>query len=792
MRRFTLALALSGAVAASGCGGSASSNTGGARGVAEGTFKITVQNGQDGNTSLAITSGYVQSTPAGLDCGVAPHGACSFDFAAKNPDGTPATVVLTATAVTGKLFLGWAGDCSALGNVCNVSGAADHYVVALFGTQADRTGHPNWSDPAVHASSMRQILTTATLAGTYQCGNCHGAKLTGAGLAPSCFTAGCHTAGTLHGIVANTSLAYDAIPTDATGGPRVTAVCITCHGPEVAGLMKTQHWTWRGPTPQLYALDATFQPTSTLLNPGTIGKANYVNNYCVSVAANEKRCDQCHAGYGNPGTNVSAHSATYLNDPTRVDCLICHAASVTGNMAGGGYNKIAGAFGAAGSAVGPGTPWATAAQLKAWATAPQLPTRENCGWCHFNGGGADSVKIMSTALRTPPVSVDVHMSTDTANGGQNLVCADCHAAPGHQIKGAGIHVPTNFARLACSDCHGAAPHPSATLNGHLDAIGCETCHIPAYSRGMPGKMDWDWSTAGWKTAAFPHPATVYACTIGLIEVPYDNNNCATAGGVKTKKYDYMKGNFSWAQNVPPTYAWYNGTMSHVTTDDKGAFTIETGLTTAFGDRITLAAPLGARGNGKIFPFKVMKGRQAVYVDDAGGSSFVITPNLFAETAADGGFWGVIAAQPPGTVHTYTYLGTVSTDAFGAPTAPLAGDFVLGQGTFVGTSYGGYTIGTNYSIETLLSAVFTKGSIAAGQVPAGTPSFAKFAGPGTTGWDWRYTKMYLDLEHEVAPASQAIGAGGNCTACHSATPVIPICQLYAGVPAAELPWGVTCP
>jgi hypothetical protein len=806
MRRITLALALSGAVAGTGCsGGGGTTGSGGNQGVPGQTFTITIQNGQNG-AALAIKDGYVTSSPPGIDCGLAPHTACSFEFPVvdADADGLQDSVTLTATAVgTGKLFLGWAGDCSSLTNVCTVTGWADKYVLATFGTQADRTGHPNWSDLLVHENAMKALLQPP-LAGTYQCANCHGPRLTGAGLAPSCFSGSCHAAGSLHAKVALSSAgtatatnpadgagAYDTLPTDATGGPRVTAVCITCHAAQATSLMATQHWKWRGSTPQLVDLDATFQPSGVPNDPGTIGKENYVNNYCVSVASNERRCDQCHAGYGNPGTNASARSATYIGDQTRVDCLICHSGSVTGNMAAGGYNKIAGAFGAAGNAVGPGTPWATGAQLKAWATTPQLPTRENCGWCHFNGGGADSVKIMSTALRTPPVSVDVHMSTDAANGGQNLVCADCHAAPGHRIKGAGIHVPTNTGRLACADCHGEAPHPSATMNDHVAAISCETCHIPAYSRGMPGKIDWDWSTAGWKTPAFTHPATLYACVTNTTEVPYDNNNCLTAGGVKVKKYDYMKGTFAWGQNVPPVYAWYDGTMSHVTTADKGAFTIETGLTPAFADRITLAAPLGARGNGKIFPFKVMMGRQAVYVDDAGGNSFVITPNLFHDPAdgADGGFWGVLSAQPPSTIHSYEYTSAVTTDAFGAPAGPLDGSFVLGPGSGTATAFGGYTFGTPYSIETLLSKAFTRGATLAGQYTGGT--MARFDGTNP-GWDWRYTKMYLDLEHEVAPASQAIGAGGNCTACHGASPAIPICQLYGGVPAAELPWGVTCP
>jgi hypothetical protein len=579
-------------------------------------------------------------------------------------------------------------------------------------------------------------------------------------------------------------------------GPAVTAECVKCHAAQAEAFMQTQHWTWEGSTPELYDVGADFLPTTTLKNPGTIGKANLVNNYCVSVAANERRCDQCHAGYGNATTNLSARTATMVNDPTRVDCLVCHTSKIQGNMAGSAsatsaegalYNKVAGAFGAAGYAVGPGSSVATPDQLRSFAQSIQRPTRENCGYCHFNGGGADSVKIMGTQLRSPAVGTDVHMSADAANGGQNMTCADCHAVPGHGIKGAGVHTPTNGARLECSECHGDAPHANATLDAHTATIACQTCHIPAYSRAMPQKTDWDWSTAGWKTPAFPHPATIYVCVSGTTEVAYDGANCATAGGTKVKKYDYMKGTFSWGQNVAPSYRWYDGTMTHVTTDDVGAFTIETGLTPDLDDRITLSSPRGARGSGKIFPFKVMKGRQAVYVD--GSSSFIITPNLFHDGAdgADGGFWGVLAAQPPGTVHSYAYTSPVTTDAFGAPAGPLSGDFVLGAGSGTATAFGGYTFGTTYAIETLLSKAFTKGATLAGQYSG--PTMSRFDGVNP-GWDWRYTKMYLDLEHEVAPAAQAIGAGGSCAACHGPSPVIPICELYQG--AAALPWGVTCP
>lgn len=827
MRRISLALALAGAVAA-GCGqSSAPSVSGGSKGIESQRFKLTVRGEKAVRYAGALTradgtvdpsfdgtlmlpeGGVVTVAGTSLDCGIdatgTAHPTCQTLIPYQDPATSPGSALTVSALNAGFTVYAWAGACGGQG-ACAVVMNADRFVAVRFARDTAGLGsHPDLHDPAVHSPAYFAGVTGA--AGSYRCTDCHGASLQGAGLAPACGS--CHTAAAVTFFRTNTAaVAHDAANVAFTAmfagvaggtagdGPAVTAVCNACHHTRAAEFMQTQHWTWKGPTPQLRALDSTFQATAGVENPGTIGKANLINNFCVSVASSERRCDQCHAGYGNPGTNTSARSATYLADPTRVDCLICHARSVTGNMAAGGYNKIAGAFGAAGAAVGPGTPYATAAQLKDWAANVQLPTRENCGWCHFNGGGADSVKIMGTQLRTPLVTTDVHMSADTANGGLDMGCAACHSAGAHRIRGAGVHTPTSSARVSCSDCHTDAPHASATLDAHTATIACQTCHIPALSRQMPQKTDWDWSTAGAKQLGTG--GTIYACVSGSTEVPYDGNNCLTAGGAKVKKYDYMKGTFAWGQNVAPTYRWYNGTMTHVVTGDKGAFTVETGLTPA--SRITLSAPLGSRGDGKIAPFKVMTGRQAVYVDDASGGSFIITPNLFHDGAdgADGGFWGVLSAQPPGTTHAYTYLGTITPDAFGAPDAPLAGSFVLNQtATFTGTSYGGYTVNAagdqtvTYSIETLLAKVFTRGATLAGQVPAGTAQFARFDGTNP-GWDWRYTRMFLDLEHEVAPKAQAIGAGGNCAACHGPSPVIPICELYAGVPASELPWGVTCP
>lgn len=518
----------------------------------------------------------------------------------------------------------------------------------------------------------------------------------------------------------------------------VTAECVKCHAAQATQVMGTLHWTWAGPTPELHRLvDFVADPT-TALNPGNIGKKNLINNFCVAVASNEKRCDQCHAGYGGdpdatkPQKSARAYTTADSSIPLehRVDCLICHA-----DLTATGYAKAPATF---------GVPAATVDLAAAASSVKGEPARENCGACHFYAGGGDNVKLMGSALKNPSVDLDVHM-------GNGTTCAACHSEPGHQFKGAGIHVPANNGRASCEDCHGATPHAGkfaqgATFDAHTNAIACQTCHIPTFSRGQFAKMDWDWATAGDKSKG----------TNGVVKTAVNDAGVPTAGGTEVTTYDYIKGDFVWKRNVKPAYAWYNGKMVHVTAMDKGAFTAETGLSGDHHDRITLGAPLGSGDDptAKIFPFKLMHGRQAVYVD--GDNSFVIVPNVFGPA----GFWGVV--QSAG----YTYdAGT------GMYTAPNAATPVT----------------TPTPLDDLLSAAFTKGAKAAGQLAADAPAMVKSDGT-SAGWAWRYTKLYMDLNHEVAPKDQALGAGANCTtACHSATPVIDWTAL--GYTCAN-PWG--CP
>ena len=193
----------------------------------------------------------------------------------------------------------------------------------------------------------------------------------------------------------------------------------------------------------------------------------------------------------------------------------------------------------------------------------------------------------------------------------------------------------------------------------------------------------------------------------------------------------------------------SGTLTH--TRVVAGKSVSLGTTPADSNRITLGEPVGSRADGKIMPFKLMRGRQAIYID--GANSFVINPNVFGP----GSFWGVVQAVGF-SYATYDFDGT-------GPIAPGA-----------------------ESMAALWGKALATGAVAAGQA-TGVTRFPKYDGVNP-GYDWRYTKLYMDLNHEVAPKAQALGAAGSCADCHSGTGnKLPLCELYAG---RTPPWGVTCP
>lgn len=341
-------------------------------------------------------------------------------------------------------------------------------------------------------------------------------------------------------------------------GPAVTRACLECHPESANQVMHTAHWNWVGDP---VAIPGQAEETR-------IGKRNLINNFCIGVTSNWPRCTVCHVGYGweDDSFDFSNHEA--------VDCLVCHDHS-------GQYAK-----GLAGRP-------AEGVDLVAAAKSVGNPTRDNCGSCHFTGGGGNAVKHgdLDQSLLHPSRRLDVHM------GGLDFSCVDCHKTSEHMIPGRSISVSIDDAnRLRCTDCHDAEPHRDQRLNAHQRAVACQTCHIPYMAVDEATKMTWDWSTAGDK---------------GLEKSIADKH-----------KYMAIKGSFTYEQRLEPTYHWYNGEAEHYIV----------GEVINPAEETIIAGPLGdvTDDRAKIWPFKLHRGNQ---IYDTEHNWFIVP-----KTYGPGGFW----------------------------------------------------------------------------------------------------------------------------------------------------------
>ena len=360
-------------------------------------------------------------------------------------------------------------------------------------------------------------------------------------------------------------------------GPEVTKACLQCHQQNAQDFMKTVHWTWSA--------------RQKVEGKGEVdlGKKNAINNFCISLPANEPRCTSCHAGYGWKDSKFDFSKAE------NIDCLVCHETT-------GSYMKLP---------TGAGHPayqdmefppksgkMLKAADLTRIAKSVGKTSRKTCGTCHFFGGGGDHIKHgdLDSSLTAPKRDVDVHMGVD----GANMTCTACHKTNKHVIAGKALSVSPSAGRqtLNCSDCHGGAPHKSnADMNRHSQKVACQTCHIPTFARVLPTKLWWDWSTAGQNKP--------------IQKDQYGQNT-----------YDKMKGDFRWGKDVIPSYMWFNGSVDRVLIGEK----IDP------GKLVHLNYPKGARAeaNAKITPFKMMAGKQPY----DSGNNILAVPHLFGK----GGYW----------------------------------------------------------------------------------------------------------------------------------------------------------
>ncbi|MBL7076431.1 MAG: tetrathionate reductase family octaheme c-type cytochrome [Kiritimatiellae bacterium] len=343
---------------------------------------------------------------------------------------------------------------------------------------------------------------------------------------------------------------------DFASGQDVTRRCLECHEDAAHELMQTAHWKWLGPETEIPGRDLKM----------AIGKKNLINNFCIGVmGGNWESCTKCHAGYGWKDDSYD------FNKEENVDCLVCHDWS-------GAYLK--------GDA---GEPTEAKALLTA-AKSVGYPRRDNCGTCHYYGGGGMGVKHgdLDSSLINPGKDIDAHM------GKQGFYCIDCHKTKDHDIKGVAYSVSaTHHNGISCADCHTDKPHDDFRLNKHTDAIACQTCHIPKFALAKSTKTEWDWSKAG-----------------------------KTNETEDVHHYLRKKGKFVYEKEIIPEYYWFNMTVDRYLLGDKIDPEAVTDMNRPRGDISDATA--------KIWPFKVHRGSQ-IYDKE---HKYFIPP----QTTGDQGYW----------------------------------------------------------------------------------------------------------------------------------------------------------
>jgi len=347
---------------------------------------------------------------------------------------------------------------------------------------------------------------------------------------------------------------YDGLG-ELTTGPEVTVACLSCHEDAGDQVIHTAHWKWEADPVAIEGRDGLF----------STGKKNTINNFCIGIQGNWAACTACHAGYGWEDADFD------FEETANVDCLVCHDNTGT-------YRK------------GPGGLPLEGVDLLAAAQSVAVPTRENCGGCHFRGGGGNAVKHgdLDESLYYPTDEIDVHM------GRYNFQCVDCHQTEDHIIGGRSISVSVdNKNQIACTDCHNPKLHADDRLNAHTDTLACQTCHIPEVAVKQATKTHWDWSTAG------------------------DDFEEEDA-----HHYLKIKGSFIYQRNLRPEYRWYNGLADRYLLGDKVSSDGATPMNAPKGDIRDKDA--------RIWPFKIHHAKQPYDVE--------LEHLLQPVTSGKGGYW----------------------------------------------------------------------------------------------------------------------------------------------------------
>lgn len=210
---------------------------------------------------------------------------------------------------------------------------------------------------------------------------------------------------------------------------QVTRECLRCHEQAGEDMLTTAHWLWRGPSP--YTVE---HRKSVMAGKGT----TTLNNFCLSVVSNEKRCTSCHAGYGWKDKTFD------FSKQENMDCLVCHDTT-------GSYKKAPPAAGMPDPKV----------DMVYVAQNVGPSSRKTCGVCHFSGGGGTR-----SSTRTCPRNCIGPTAIATCTWAATTSSAWSATGPGTTRYRAGP--------LPCPCPRGPAPARTATRPSLTMATACST------------------------------------------------------------------------------------------------------------------------------------------------------------------------------------------------------------------------------------------------------------------------------------------------------------------------------
>ncbi|EGV31977.1 hypothetical protein ThidrDRAFT_1551 [Thiorhodococcus drewsii AZ1] len=208
-------------------------------------------------------------------------------------------------------------------------------------------------------------------------------------------------------------------------------------------------------------------------------------------------CGQCHIG-GNyqPATEKMMPIGDVPNEVKEgIDCLICHSTQYDMNR----RVVIRDAH---------GLRWDQDRSMRAALTVGPIRA-ENCLRCHQHNMGGDTYTHNAAAqqpgyehqriLHRGAKRGNPFSPQDDAHAAAGLECTDCHRPEGHKIPRGrkGVDLVANDLpgkEVSCESCHSRAPHNNsehkALLNGHIDRLACETCHIEELQPDNVVLRDW--------------------------------------------------------------------------------------------------------------------------------------------------------------------------------------------------------------------------------------------------------------------------------------------------------------